>query len=191
MTRHAPLSLSTADRPLAGLGAVLLVPAAFIVCWQLARRAPPASPGGDPRSMTWIRFVAPVARPAAALPAPVLSAEVPAAPSAATILENARRSVGAIDRALRKENRRYIVAPPDSPALRLSADMERAHDMVAPKLWEAPKVDELVNQTYCITDRAATSGIDTIETLGKQRLAACPRHEDKRAQQDWRTARGE
>lgn len=119
-------------------------------------------------------------------------------------MERARRSAGAVDRAMRKENRPYIVAPLDSPQIRMRNGMERAHDMVPPKLWEAPKVEELVNQTgdgtrrtrvisgggaYCITERATNTSIDTIERHGKLRLTNCPQHEDTATQQAWRTAR--
>lgn len=119
-------------------------------------------------------------------------------------MERARRSAGAVDRAMRKENRPYIVAPLDSPQIRMRHGMERAHDMVPPKLWEAPKVEELVNQTgdgtrrtrvitaggaYCITERATNTSIDTIERHGKLRLTNCPQHEGTATQQAWRTAR--
>lgn len=179
----------------------------------LVVRAPVALPVPQRASPRALPHASPSPAPVAAAqpepdaaPAPVLSAAVPAAPSAAAILDNARRSVGAIDRALRKQNRPYIVAPPDSPELRLRAGMERAHDMVAPKLWEAPKVDELVNQTgdgarrtrvrtasgtYCISERSPATSVDMIETHGKLRLTNCPQHEDTATQQDWRTARGE
>jgi hypothetical protein len=150
---------------------------------------------------------APTAAPAMTLappPAPVQSAEPPAPPFAETVMERARRSAGAVDRAMRKENRPYIVAPLDSPEIRMRRGMERAHAMVPPKLWEAPQVEELVNQTgdgarrtrvvtgngtYCITERATNTSIDTIERHGKLRLTNCPQHEDTATQQEWRTAR--
>ncbi|WP_306393602.1 hypothetical protein [Telluria beijingensis] len=127
-----------------------------------------------------------------------------AAPSAAEILANARRSVGDIDRALRKENKPLIVAPPDSPQIRMREGMEHARAMAAPGLFEAPKVEELVNNTgdgarrsrvitgrgtYCITERAPTTGIEMIEMHGKQRFTTCPKHETPPKRQVWRTAR--
>lgn len=148
---------------------------------------------------------APMAEAPAAVPPPTVIAEQPAAlPSAADILANARRSVGEIDRALRKENKPLIVAPPDSPQIRMREGMEHARAMAPPRLWEAPKVEELVNntgdgarrtrvingrRTYCITERAPTTGIDMIEMHGKQRFTSCPTHETPAKQQVWRTAR--
>ena len=137
--------------------------------------------------------------PAASAPA------TPAAPSAgATMLERARRDVGAIDRALRKENNPYIVAPPDSPQIRLRKGIQAAADM-APNAWyQAPKVAELVNNTgdgarrervisgggtYCMTERAPTTSIDMIEKHGKWRQTNCPEHESTASSQEWRTAR--
>jgi hypothetical protein len=148
-----------------------------------------------------------VPAPDAALPATTQSVTIaaPIPPTAASILDYARRNAGAIDRAARKENRPYIIAPPDSPGIRLRAGIERAHDLAPPKLWEAPKVDELVNQTgdgarrtrvitgngtYCISERAPTTSIDMIETHGKLRLTNCPQHEDVATHQDWRTGQG-
>jgi len=149
-----------------------------------------------------------VPSPAAELPetapGPTLSFEQPATPPAETILEKARRSAGAVDRALRQQNQPYIVAPLDSPQIRMRNGMERAHALAPPGLWEAPKVDELVNQTgdgarrsrvitgsgtYCITERSPATNVEMIEHHGKQRFATCPQHEDAATQQAWRTAR--
>lgn len=157
------------------------------------------------------RAVAPAPAPAPLVdaapvtePAPVVEAPPAAAPSAAEILARARGSVGAIDRALRKENKPLIVAPPDSPQIRMREGMEHARAMAPPRLWEAPKVEELVNntgdgarrtrvingrRTYCITERAPTTNIEMIEMHGKQRLTNCPTHETPPKQQVWRTAR--
>ena len=125
-------------------------------------------------------------------------------PGAADILANARRSVGEIDRALRKENKPLIVLPPDSPQIRMREGMEHARAMAPPRLWEAPKVEELVNntgdgarrtrvitgrRTYCVTDRAPTTNVEMIEMHGKQRFTNCPTHETPPKQQQWRTAR--
>lgn len=137
--------------------------------------------------------------------APPAAQEQPAAmPSAADILATARRSVGEIDRTLRKENRPLIVAPPDSAHIRMREGMEHARAMAPPRMWEAPKVEELVNntgdgarrtrvitgrRTYCITERAPTTNIEMIEMHGKQRFTNCPAHEEPAKQQVWRTAR--
>jgi hypothetical protein len=144
---------------------------------------------------------APVTTPAPdAPPAPV----EPAIPSTATIMDSARRSIGDIDRALRKERQPTIVLPPDSPQLRLRRGIEHAREMAPPRLWEAPRVVELVNntgdgarrtrvitgdRTYCLTDRAPTTNVEMIEMHGKQRFTTCPKDEEPARQQEWRTAR--
>jgi hypothetical protein len=118
-------------------------------------------------------------------------------------MESARRSAGSIDRELRKSSQPYIVAPPDSPQIRMRNGMEQAHAMAPPRLWEAPKVEELVNNTgdgarrtrvitgngtYCITERSPATSIDMIEKHGKLRFTNCPQHEEPAKQQAWRTA---
>lgn len=156
---------------------------------------PPAQPAGEA-----------LASPAIAAPAASAEPAVDASttPSAASMLENARRSAGAIDRALRKEAKPTIVLPPDSPQIRLREGMEHARAMAPPRLWEAPKVEELVNntgdgarrtrvingnRTYCITERSPTASIDMIEKHGKQTFTNCPSHEEPAKRQVWRTAR--
>lgn len=172
----------------------------------------PARPHVLPRAgaITLPRLNVPAlpAAPAPAADAPAASANAPATPAApspgATMLERARRDVGAIDRALRKENNPYIVAPPDSPQIRLRKGIQAAADM-APNAWyEAPKVAELVNNTgdgarrervisgggtYCVTERSPATSIDMIEKHGKTRITNCPEHESTASSQEWRTAR--
>jgi len=146
----------------------------------------------------------PVVEVPAAAPAPAVAEAQAATPSAAEIMASARRSIGEIDRALRKENKPLIVAPPDSPQIRMRDGMEHARAMAPPRLWEAPKVEELVNntgdgarrtrvitgrRTYCITERAPTTNIEMIEMHGKQRFTNCPKDETPPKQQVWRTAR--
>lgn len=244
-----PLSPSTSlagnnERRMAGLLATVLVHAALLLAWQLARTAAPGQTEPENAFMQWVHLppvlpetrrapalsredarqplrrapVRPIPPPPSAAPAgaatPVTTesapppaapaAETPAPPSAAEILENARRSVGSIDRALRKENRPLIVAPPDSPGLRMRAGMEEAHALAPPRLWEAPKVEELVNntgdgarrtrvitgrRTYCITERSTATNVEMIEMHGKIRLTNCPSPETPAKRQEWRTAR--
>jgi hypothetical protein len=132
------------------------------------------------------------------------SESVPPKPTAAEILERAKRDVGSIARALRKENKPYIAAPLDSPQMRLRRGIEQAADM-APNAWyQAPKSEELVNNTgdgarrtrvitgngsYCVTERSPATGIDMIEKHGKLRITNCPQHEEPARQQEWRTLR--
>ena len=135
--------------------------------------------------------------------APPAPAE-PALPSTAAIMDSARRSIGDIDRALRKERQPTIVLPPDSPQLRLRRGIEHAREMAPPRLWEAPRVAELVNNTgdgarrtrvitgngtYCLTDRAPTTDVEMFEKHGKQRITTCPNDEEPARPQEWRTAR--
>jgi hypothetical protein len=157
------------------------------------------------------RFVTPIPAPAAdttsAPTTPAVSADVPSQaatqkPGAEQIMEQARRDIRGIDKALRKENRPYIAAPPDSPQIRLRRGIEQANAMAPNRIWEAPKIEELVNNTgdgarrsrvisgggtYCITERAPTTSIDMIEKHGKQRITSCPQHEDTATKQEWRT----
>jgi hypothetical protein len=153
---------------------------------------------------------APAPEDAAASPAPQAVTEPAPAPEpparldAASILENARRSVGSIDRALRKESKPTIVAPPDSPEIRMRQGMEQARALAPTRLWEAPKVEELVNNTgdgarrtrvitgrgtYCITERSPATNVEMIEMHGKIRLTNCPTPEEPAKRQEWRTAR--
>lgn len=126
-----------------------------------------------------------------------------ATPSTAEILKRAKRDIGKIDRALRKENNPYIAAPLDSPQIRMRDKMEAAHDLAAPRLWEAPKIEELVPNTgtgerrtriitgggtYCITERPpGSTSIDMMEKHGKQMITSCPAHETPASKQNWRT----
>jgi len=174
------------------------IPAAPTAPPAVAAPAAPTAPTGP---------AAPATRVVADAPAPSQAAPSTPASGAATgaeILQRARRDIGRIDRALRKENNPYIVAPPDSPQIRMRNGIEAAHDAVPPRLWEAPRIDTLVNDTgdgarrgrvrtgngtYCVTDRPLNTSIDMIEMHGKQRLTNCPQHELPPSKQDWRTAR--
>ena len=165
-------------------------------------RPAPAVPAATSATPAPVDAPVPIAREHA--PAPATVAETPSRPDATAILENARRSVADIDRALRKQNKPLIVAPPDSPQLRMRQGMEQAHALAAPRLFEAPKVEELVNntgdgarrtrvitgnKTYCITERSPVTNVEMIEMHGKIMLTNCPRHETPAKPQEWRTAR--
>lgn len=235
------------DRRLGGVLATILLHAALVLGWQLARTLPPVPADADSPVTQWIQLpptvleasppqaAAPQQAPAPARPAPGRSAaptpssrsapaaspaaqpetpaplvqetapppeETPGRPSAADIMESARRSVGSIDRALRKQNKPLIVAQPDSPELRMRRGMEQAHALAPPGLFEAPKVEELVNntgdgarrtrvitgrRTYCITERSPATKVEMIEMHGKIRLTNCPTPEAPAKRQEWRT----
>jgi hypothetical protein len=169
-------------------------------------RVEPVRPHTPPRAnaITLARPTVPAAPPAVGAPtentAPAADALAPPAPTpstGATLLERARRDAGAVDRALRKENRPYIVAPPDSPQIRLRNGIAAAARL-------DPGMDELVNNTgdgarrtrivtggstYCMTERSPATSIDMIEKHGKWRQTNCPEHESPANSQEWRTAR--
>lgn len=179
------------------------------------RAAVPGAPAAPRTTSPSAPAAAPTAEPAPAAPAPAApqpagpqpitpQAAPSSPPSAADILKGAKRDIGKIDRDLRKENNPYIVLPPDSPQLRMRRGMEAAHDLAPPRIWEAPKIEALVNDTgdgarrervitgngtYCVTDRGINTSIDMIEKHGKQRITSCPQHELPASRQQWRSAR--
>jgi hypothetical protein len=236
---HSPVH-PAADRRLGGLLATVLVHAALVLGWQVARTLPPAPAEVEQPVMQWLHLPplmpaplpaarsvetspgkqtaraprpsplapassdAPVAPPPPAATEPPPTVEPPVQPDAASILDNARRSVGSIDRALRKENNPTIVTPPDSPEIRMRQGMEQARALAPTRLWEAPKVEELVNNTgdgarrtrvitgrgtYCVTERSPVTNVEMIEMHGKIRLTNCPTPEEPAKRQEWRTAR--
>jgi hypothetical protein len=215
---HAMLLLAwQARRP---TPAVVAEPRRMTVQW--IRLPAPAVQERPARPPVRMHPVMPVRPPAPFAPVPVQAVPTQAAPPAgatlgvdapalsapsagATLLERARRAAGAVDRALRKENYPYIVAPLDSPEIRMRKKMERAAELAPNRLWEAPKMEELVNDSgdgarrtrvitpagaYCITERAPTTSIDMIEKHGKIRTTDCGTgHEQPASSQEWRTAR--
>jgi len=170
-----PVHPRTAPLP----GAIAVPSSSMTVTPAASGVSPPAATAGGP------------ATDAPALPAP------PVQSAGAALLERARRDAGAVDRALRKENNPYIVAPLDSPQIRLRNGIAAAAHM-------APGMDELVNNTgdgarrtrvvtgggtYCMTERSPATSIDMIEKHGKWRQTNCPGHESTANGQEWRTAR--
>jgi hypothetical protein len=158
----------------------------------------PATPAAPPADSMAPARAANAEAPAQPAPAPA------SAPNAKQILERARRDIGGIDKALRKENNPYIGAPVDSPQIRLRRGIEEANALAPNRIWEAPKVEELVNNTgdgarrtrvvgargtYCVTERATNTDVEMIEHHGKLRITNCPTHEEPAKRQDWRTLR--
>jgi len=185
-------------------------PPAPLALPQAAQLAPAGAPLSPP-SLTQ-----PLAGAAPAVPAPldgnakVESAPAtpsPGAPGASTrqMIELARRDAGAADRALRKDSDPRIVAPLDSPHIRMANKFREAAALAPNRWYEAPKVVELVNDggdgarrfrvltalgIYCITERSPATSIDMIEKHGKQRITNCGHeHEQPANPQQWRTAR--
>lgn len=205
MTRHTPTI--TPDPPRSTIQWIRLPAPAMPQPRREKEEQVPVRPRVLPRAgaITLPRVTVPeapaVAPPTADMPASASTptpAAAPAAPSAgATMLERARRDVGAIDRALRKENYPYIVAPPDSAQIRLRKGIAAAARL-------GPGMDELINNTgdgarrtrivtggstYCMTERSPATSIDMIEKHGKWRQTNCPEHESTANAQEWRTAR--
>lgn len=184
--------LSPAERRSIGVGVTLLLHVAMILGWQAARHRRSICSGCACR-----------------LTGRLTACRGPDCESqrahAWQIPEQARREAGDIDRALRKKSNPYIVAPLDSPQIRMAQKFAEAAALAPNRLWEAPKVVELVNDSgdgarrtrvitaagiYCITERAPTTSIDMIEKSGKQRITNCGHeHEQPARPQQWRTAR--
>lgn len=159
----------------------------------IASSAPPAPP----------EAIA-AAAPAAVVTAPATAAE-PAAGTARQMIEQAMRDAGAIDRVVRKDSKPTIIAPRDSPQIRMANKFREAAALAPNKWYEAPKIVELVNDggdgarrfrvvtplgIYCITERSPATSIDMIEKHGKQRITNCGHeHEQPVNPQQWRTAR--
>lgn len=154
-----------------------------------------------------------IAKPNAAIVSPSTASSLDATPlgedttvTSHHLLDQAKRVVGAIDRALRKESNAYIVAPLDSPQIRMRRKIEEAAALAPKHFWEAPKIEEVVNdsgdgtrrtrvttggRTYCITERSFATNIDMTEKHGKQMITDCSRDNEKLVgdTQEWRTAR--
>jgi len=176
------------------------------VPWHDARRGKPApTPREQPFSS-----VAPSASVFATVDIPEVAPSAQAASGMRgdddfTLAERARQSAGAIDKALRKESTPTIVAPPDSPEIRMANMFREAAALAPNRWWEAPKIVELVNDggdgarrfrvltaagIYCITERSPATSIDMIEKHGRQRITNCGHeHEQPVNPQEWRTAR--
>ncbi|WP_198117405.1 hypothetical protein [Massilia rhizosphaerae] len=205
-TRHAPSSV--APDPRRTTIQWIRLPAPAVPPRRVEEHPEPLRPHAPARAgaMTFVLpsvSAAPVPAPAAPSTAPAddLDTAKPPAPPAqsagAALAERARRAAGAVDRALRKENYPYIVAPLDSPQIRL-------RNGIAAAGHAEPGMDELVNNTgdgarrtrivaggntYCMTERSPATSIDTIEKHGKWRQTSCPGHESAAHGQAWRTAR--
>ncbi len=160
----------------------------------------PAAVQATPAAPAQAAPPSPALPPASAAPQDASQA-VPAAaaadkPTAQDILQRARRDAGAVDRALRKENYPYIVAPPDSPTIRMRNKLQAAHATVAPGAEElgndsgAPvtRVNGALG-TYCLTARSPAEGIDAFERKGGIRRTGCPNESSQGGSRGYRTAR--
>jgi len=203
MTRHPPAV--TPEPPRSTIQWIRLPAPAAPQPRREQEEPAPARPHVLPRAgaITLPRLNVPAlpAAPAPTADAPAASVNTPATPAApsagAAMLERARRDVGAIDRALRKENYPYIVAPPNSPQIRLrkgiaaAAKLEQGEEELVNNTGDGARRTRVVagGSTYCVTERSPTTSIDMIEKHGKTRITNCPEHESPASSQQWRTAR--
>lgn len=181
------------------------VPEAALVGTAPERPRAPAAPGPIASSARPEPAREAVAAAAPAEPVTSQAAADPAAGNARQMIEQAMRDAGAMDRAVRKDSKPTIVAPPDSPQIRMANKFREAAALAPNKWYEAPKIVELVNDggdgarrfrvltalgIYCITERSPATSIDMIEKHGKQRITNCGHeHEQPANPQEWRTAR--
>ena len=213
----SPLSAFRPSRSSAA-AATIALHLALIGLWQLAKVRQVTAPDADRTPpIQWIKLPPPApvqarhdepappraaaARAAAIAAKPATAAEPPAltlvpapaeppARSAADILGQARRDAGKIDRELRKESLNQIHAPADTPMTRLAAGIDAA--TAAPKLWEAPRVSDEMDQgqygrriykvkgalgTYCIYNETnhAPDGLDSMKNGLHPKIMTCPR----------------
>jgi hypothetical protein len=118
----------------------------------------------------------------------------PAARSADDILLQARCDLGSIDRQLRSERPQGIVAPADTSQRRLDQAFDRAAAAAPGGLFEAPKVEEILDPggygrtryrvvgatgTYCVTyeSNRAPDGLDTMKNGIRPKTRTCPAFE--------------
>ena len=138
-------------------------------------------------------------------PVSVMPDADPAGAATRQMIELAKRDAGAADRSLREEGKPLILAPRDSPQIRMAKKLREAAALAPNRWYEAPKIVELVNDggdgarrfrvltplgIYCITERSPATSIDMIEKHGKQRITNCGHeHEQPANPQEWRTTR--
>lgn len=139
---------------------------------------------------------------AAPEPAPAVSNPAPAE-SAADMLEQAKRDVGKIYGELKKERPKGLIsAPADTAQRRFERGVAEAADLAPNKWYEAPKVQEILDEggygrrryrvvgaggTYCVTYESnhAPDGLDTMRDGIKPKFTNCPVHEQPATKQAW------
>lgn len=99
---------------------------------------PPASATVVPPAQSATIAEGPEERALLAEPA---AAKAAASTLPADILQQALKSVGAIDRQLRAEHKQEFSAPPDTPLSRLSKGFAQAHAAVGPKWYQAARTE--------------------------------------------------
>jgi hypothetical protein len=123
--------------------------------------------------------------------------------SADSILQQAKRDLGALDKEVRKEFAlRGLRAKIDTPEMRLQRGMQAAHDAVPPKWYEGARIKEVIDPgqygrkryrvvtgsgTYCVTVDSHSSPTAQLDA-GKRvepRMTNCPPHEEGATTQEW------
>lgn len=176
----------------------------------------PAKPVLQPDARQAARADAPAARPVPATPAAAPVAPIseappdtivqeapPAAPNAAEIMRQARRSIGKIDQDLRKAHPgQPISAPVSNGATRLAQGLQAAADAAPNRWYEAPKVTEIIDpgqydrrryrvvgakRTYCITVESnhAPDGLDISSKGIQHKTTTCEENEQAATKQKW------
>lgn len=119
------------------------------------------------------------------------------------MLEQAKRDVGKVYGELKKERRKGLIsAPADTAQKRFERGVAEAADLAPNKWYEAPKVQEILDEggygrkryrvvgaggTYCVTYESnhAPDGLDTMRNGIKPKLTNCPPHEQPATKQEW------
>lgn len=214
------------DRRLLAFAAALAVHVALIHGWRVATSPVPREPDSEPRSMQlfWVkpivvpliqdmlpprpRLPRPQHRSSNVQPAPPAPGlpDAPATPprgepNAGELLVQAKAAVGKIAQDLRKERRGVLMAPPDSPELRMRRGLARAAELAPNKWYEVPKMEELVvaggsgarryrvttaNGEYCVTYETNHSldGRDTMKNGIQPKFTSCPKYEQPATKQE-------
>ncbi len=182
----------------------------------IATAPPPPKPAAQPATRPAARADAPAARPVPATPAAAPVAPIseappdaivqeapPAAPNAAEIMRQARRSIGKIDQDLRKANPgQPISAPVSNGATRLAQGLQAAADAAPNRWYEKPKITEIIDpgqygrrryrvvgakRTYCITVESnhAPDGLDISSKGIVHKTTDCEENEQAATKQKW------
>lgn len=132
-----------------------------------------------------------------------MPAPAPVQGNGETLMERARREVGAIDRELtRKRHRNLIVAPVVTAQMRMQRGMELAYELAPPGLFEKAKITEIIDPggygrrryrvvthggTFCMTYESnhAPDGIDTMKNGIKPKITNCDADEQPATEQKW------
>jgi hypothetical protein len=132
-----------------------------------------------------------------------MPAPAPVQGNGETLMERARREVGAVDRTLTKARHRNLISAPVVTAhMRMQKGMELAYDLAPPGLFEKAKITEIIDPggygrrryrvvthggTFCMTYESnhAPDGIDTMKNGIKPKITNCDADEQPATEQKW------